>query len=93
MESCQVESFVGADGISLPSKMTISSSTLKEIDAALKEYCKEVLASELSAASQSIYIDHASNFVRWMNGDFDPGSRANPRPLKTKRDVQRSSTL
>jgi hypothetical protein len=44
--------------------MTFSQVTLSEIDAALKEYSNAVLTSELSASSQSIYIDHASNFVR-----------------------------
>lgn len=64
--------------------MTVSPSTLSEINAALKEYCGVVLASELSASSQAIYVDHASNFVRWLKGEFDPGSRVNPYPPKRK---------
>jgi hypothetical protein len=64
--------------------MTFSQVTLSEIDAALKEYCNAVLTSELSASSQSVYIDHANNFVRWLHGDFEPGSRVNPHPLKRK---------
>jgi DNA polymerase II small subunit/DNA polymerase delta subunit B len=65
--------------------MPVSKSTLSEIDSALKEYVRAVLASELSASSQAVYIDHASNFVRWLKGEFDPGSRVNPHPLKRKR--------
>lgn len=65
--------------------MTLSPSTLSEIDAALKEYCKAVLGSDLSAASQGIYIDHATNFVRWTHGQFDPGSRVNAFPVKRRK--------
>ncbi len=50
--------------------MTVSASTLSEIDSALKEYSKLVLASDFSAASQAIYIDHANNFVRWLKGEL-----------------------
>jgi hypothetical protein len=64
--------------------MTLSSSLLSEIDSALKEYCSVVLASDLSAASQAIYIDYATNFVRWMKGEFAPGSRVNPFLLEKK---------
>lgn len=64
--------------------MQVSKTALSEVEAALKEYCAEVMASDLSAASQAIYIDQASNFVRWVNGEFTPGSRLNPYPLKRK---------
>jgi len=64
--------------------MTLSASALSEIDAALKEYCSVVLASDLSAASQAIYIDQAASFVRWLKGEFIPGARVNPFPLKRK---------
>lgn len=59
--------------------------TLSQVDAALKEYCQVVLTSDLSAASQASYIDHADNFVRWLRGEFNPGARANPYPLKRRR--------
>jgi hypothetical protein len=64
----------------------ISPSSLSEIEVALKAYINTVLATDLSAASQGIYTDHASNFVRWMKGEFNPGARANPYPLKRKKD-------
>jgi len=54
--------------------MKLSISTLSEIESALKEYGDAVLASDLSATSQGIYIDHATNFVRWIKGEFQPGS-------------------
>lgn len=65
--------------------MTVSPSTVVEIDSALKEYCKVVLASDLSAASQAIYIDQATSFVRWLKGEYIPGARVNPFPLKKKK--------
>ena len=65
--------------------MTLAPSTLSEIDSALKEYCSVVLASDLSAASQAIYIDHATSFVRWLKGEFDPGARVNAFPMKRKK--------
>jgi len=61
------------------------SGALSEIDSALKEYCNVVLASDLSAASQAIYIDQASNFVRWLRREFTSGARVNPFPLKRKK--------
>lgn len=66
--------------------MPISASALSEVESALKEYGDAVLASDLSAASQGIYLDHASNFVRWLRGEFNPGARKNPYPLKVKKD-------
>jgi hypothetical protein len=65
--------------------MRVSPSAISEIDRALKEYCHVVLASELSATSQDVYIYHADNFVRWLKGEFDPGVRVNPHPLKGHR--------
>jgi hypothetical protein len=65
--------------------MTVSSSTLSEIESALKEYCGVVLTAELGAGAQAMYIDHATNFVRWLRGEFVPGSRTNPHPLRRMR--------
>lgn len=66
-------------------RMTFSPSTLSEIESALKEYCNIVLTSDLSGASQAIYIDQANNFVRWLKGEFVPGARVNPFPMKRTR--------
>ena len=65
--------------------MTLSPATLAEIESALQEYCNIVLTSDLSAASQAIYIDQADNFVRWLKGEFVPGAHANPFPAKRTR--------
>lgn len=44
--------------------------TLEEVRVFLERYADEVNASlELSPTSKAIYIDHATNFVRWMYGD------------------------
>jgi hypothetical protein len=67
--------------------VSLSRSALSEIESALKEYGDAVLASDLSATSQGIYIDHATNFVRWIKGEFQPGARKNPYPLKRKTDL------
>lgn len=57
---------------------------LTQIESALKEYCEIVMASDLTLRSQEAYIDHATNFVRWLRGEFDPGARKNPYPLRRK---------
>jgi hypothetical protein len=63
----------------------ISTATLFEVQSALRSYCAAVETSDLSASSQAIYINGADNFVRWLKGDFDPGSRIAPyRPRKRK---------
>jgi hypothetical protein len=66
--------------------MRLSKSALTEVEGALRQYCDAVLASELSAASQAIYIDQATSFVRWLKDEYTPGARANPYLLKRKKD-------
>lgn len=56
----------------------MSASAMAEIEAAWQEYRAAVAASDLSEGSQATYIDMANNFVRWLRGDFDPGSRKAP---------------
>ena len=53
----------------------ISPSALFEIEVALRGYYNTVEASGLSFSSQSQYIDMADRFVRWLRGNFEPGSR------------------
>jgi hypothetical protein len=48
---------------------------MSEVEDALKGYYAAVESSDLSQSSQASYIDMANNFVRWLRGDFDPGSR------------------
>lgn len=67
--------------------MEISKSALTEVESALKQYRDVVLKSELSPASQAIYIDHATNFVRWVKGEYIPGARVDPFPLRRKRNL------
>ena len=39
----------------------------------LEEYVAEVLKSDLSDASKSIYVGNAEYFVRWVHGDVRTG--------------------
>lgn len=39
----------------------------------LEEYVAEVLQSDLSDASKSIYVGNAEYFVRWVHGDVRTG--------------------
>ena len=47
--------------------------TLAEVDAALERYFQEVAAKQLALTTKATYKLHASNFVRWLHGDFEPG--------------------
>ncbi len=63
----------------------LSTTALFEVEAALKAYYAAVETSDLTQSSQATYIDMANNFVRWLRGDFNPGSRKEPyRAKKTK---------
>lgn len=68
-------------------RKSLSFTTIREVKSVLEEYCAVVLASDLSPASQGIYINHASFFVRWLAGEFDPGARKNPYPLRRKANI------
>jgi hypothetical protein len=69
----------------------ISPSAMLEVMSALDEYWKELEVSDLGERSKSLYLGQADNFVRWMRGEFTPGSRnapygprkSNAGPLKT----------
>jgi len=63
----------------------ISTATLFEVQAALRSYCAAVETSDLSESSQATYINMADNFVRWLKGDFDPGSRVAPYKVPKKK--------
>jgi hypothetical protein len=65
----------------------ITTAALSEVQSALKAYCAAVGTSDLSQASQGIYMDMAENFVRWLKGDFNPGSRKAPYAIKQKKDM------
>jgi len=55
----------------------ISPGALAEVEGAFAQYTKLVLESDLSFFSQSEYIDRVDAFLRWLRGEFDPGSRVN----------------
>jgi hypothetical protein len=56
----------------------VSPAAMLEVMAALDAYWDALEASDLSHASKGIYMSQADNFVRWMRGDFNPGSRNAP---------------
>jgi hypothetical protein len=56
----------------------ISAAAMSELETAWKDYRAAVAASDLSESSQATYTDMANNFVRWLRGEFDPGSRKAP---------------
>jgi hypothetical protein len=53
----------------------LSPEALAEVEAAFEQYTQAVLESDLSLSSQSSYVDMSGNFLRWLTGDFEPGSR------------------
>ena len=55
--------------------MEVSQSALREVEDALRGYELEVAATRLSTSTKDTYLRHASHFVRWLKGDFDPGVR------------------
>jgi hypothetical protein len=72
----------GKDTIAIPQ---LSTTSLLEVETALKAYYAAVETSDLTQSSQATYIDMANNFVRWLRGNFSPGSRKEPyRAKKTK---------
>jgi uncharacterized protein with HEPN domain len=66
----------------LPSRHTggslmrrLSPEVIQQVRAALQEYEREVEAANLARTTKDTYLLHASNFVRWLAGEFTPGSR------------------
>ena len=47
----------------------------QQVKEALEVYRKEVEASDLAPDTKRTYMRHAETFVRWLHGDFEPGSR------------------
>ena len=42
---------------------------------AFEDYRAEVEASDLAPGSKATYLRHAETFVRWVEGDFEPGAQ------------------
>ena len=41
---------------------------------ALERYREEVEGASLASDTKRTYMRHAETFVRWLEGDFEPGS-------------------
>lgn len=48
---------------------------LSHVREAFEDYRAEVEASNLAPASRVTYLRHAETFVRWIEGDFQPGAQ------------------
>ncbi|OJV13996.1 MAG: hypothetical protein BGO21_20465 [Dyadobacter sp. 50-39] len=48
---------------------------LTEIRQLHKKYITEIDTSDLKPLSAKIYKTHSENFIRWIEGDFQPGQR------------------
>ena len=46
---------------------------LVAVKTALDKYLEVVDSSPLSPDSKATYREHPSNFVRWLEGEFEPG--------------------
>jgi len=55
--------------------MRISSQALKEVEAALEQYHRDVAQAGLAQTTAKTYLTHADDFVRWLKDDFVPGIR------------------
>ncbi len=53
----------------------ISPECLSQVRKALKAYREEVEATNLTHDTKGTYLRHAESFVRWLDGDFEPGSK------------------
>ena len=51
----------------------IDRTCLEAVKNAYEEYAKEVTLSGLSHKSKQTYTNHAEQFVRWLDDDFEPG--------------------
>ncbi len=48
----------------------------KQVTEALEVYRTEVEDAPLTRSTKDTYLLHAENFVRWLHGNFEPGSRS-----------------
>ena len=52
----------------------VSPAALKEVQDALEQYRKEVAATLMTPSTKDTYLLHSTNFVRWLDDDFEPGA-------------------
>lgn len=61
------------------STIRINRPALEEVERALEQYRELIAALEaertLRPSTAQTYMLHAEHFVRWLKGDFDPGTR------------------
>ena len=57
-------------------KRRVTRECLKQVQDALETYREEVEATNLGPSTKGTYLRHAETFVRWLDGNFDPGRRA-----------------
>ena len=50
----------------------INPPALAEVADAFERYRVAVQAASMSLAAKEAYLDYASAFVRWLQGEFDP---------------------
>jgi len=57
----------------------VSESLKKDIELLFQQYAKEVLEAEnngyLKPNTTKTYLLHSGNFVKWCNGNFEPGGK------------------
>ena len=53
--------------------MKVRPETLREVEEALERYRAEVEKSPLRPSAKQTYLLHSTNFVRWLDDDFQPG--------------------
>ena len=57
----------------------MSEPAMKEVEAALERYIQECRVAQenghLAGTTYTTYTGHCVNIVRWLRGDFEPGSR------------------
>ncbi|SEI92529.1 hypothetical protein SAMN04487995_2577 [Dyadobacter koreensis] len=54
----------------------------EEINRLMSLYINEVESSNLKPLTANMYITHTQNFIRWIEGDFNPGERASKKNSK-----------
>jgi hypothetical protein len=58
----------------VPPEPVISEQALKEVKLAHYQYYKEIMRSALSETSKEMYVDFSDKFIRWLYGDYKPGT-------------------
>lgn len=66
-------------------KLLISVAAFEEVQKAFHDYSRLVLEAGLSQWAESEYIDGVDMFLRWLKGEFRPGSRVDGVRVKSGR--------